>query len=61
MSFWSVILKDFTYSSYNALDTVWLISLEDEDFHCKICNGKQEVENDKFAVQEVDRDNKARR
>ncbi|XP_047178826.1 uncharacterized protein LOC124845721 [Vigna umbellata] len=47
---------------YNALDALRLVSFEDDDFHCESCNGKLEVESDKFVVQEAaDGDDNARR
>ncbi|RDX93282.1 General transcription factor IIE subunit 1 [Mucuna pruriens] len=47
---------------YNALDALRLVSFEDDDFHCESCNGKLEVESDKFAAQEGgDGDDNARR
>uniref|UniRef100_A0A0R0JR38 HTH TFE/IIEalpha-type domain-containing protein n=1 Tax=Glycine max TaxID=3847 RepID=A0A0R0JR38_SOYBN len=47
---------------YNALDALRLVSFEDDDFHCESCNGKLEVENDKFVAQEGgDGDENARR
>ncbi|ESW10335.1 hypothetical protein PHAVU_009G200700 [Phaseolus vulgaris] len=47
---------------YNALDALRLVSFEDDDFHCESCNGKLEVESDKFVVQEgPDGDDNARR
>lgn len=60
--FCSIILKDFNYFRYNALDALRLISFEDEDFHCESCNGKLEIESDKIAAQEGgDVDENARR
>jgi transcription initiation factor TFIIE subunit alpha len=47
-----LILGDFDYFRYNALDALRLLSYEDEDFHCERCNGKLEVESDKLAAQE---------
>ncbi|KAG5066442.1 General transcription factor IIE subunit 1 [Glycine max] len=47
---------------YNALDALRLVSFEDDDFHCESCNGKLEVESDKFVAQEGgDGDENARR
>ncbi|XP_027332502.1 general transcription factor IIE subunit 1-like isoform X1 [Abrus precatorius] len=47
---------------YNALDALRLVSFEDDDFHCENCNGRLEVESDKFAAQEGgDGDDNARR
>ncbi|KAL9314347.1 hypothetical protein ACSQ67_019799 [Phaseolus vulgaris] len=43
-------------------DALRLVSFEDDDFHCESCNGKLEVESDKFVVQEgPDGDDNARR
>jgi len=62
MYFCFIILGNFNYFRYNALDALRLISFEDEDFHCEHCNGKLEVESDKLAAQEGgDRDENARR
>jgi hypothetical protein len=63
MYFCSIILGNFNYFRYNALDALRLISLEDEkDFHCECCNGKLEVESEKLAAQEGgDGDENARR
>jgi len=52
MYFCFIILGNFDYFRYNALDALRLISFEDEDFHCELCNGKLEVESDKLAAQE---------
>lgn len=52
----------FELIRYNALDALRLVSFEDDDFHCESCNGKLEVESDKFVVQEgADGDDNARR
>ncbi|RHN42062.1 putative Zinc finger, RING/FYVE/PHD-type [Medicago truncatula] len=62
MYFCFIILGNFNYFIYNALDALRLISFEDEDFHCEHCNGKLEVESDKLAAQEgEDGDENARR
>lgn len=58
----SIILGDLNSFRYNALDALRLVSFEDDDFHCESCNGKLEVENDKFVAQEGgDGDENARR
>ncbi|KAI5660152.1 hypothetical protein M9H77_28945 [Catharanthus roseus] len=47
---------------YNALDALRLISMDDEDFHCEICNGVLEVDSGKLASQEIgDGDDNAKR
>lgn len=58
----SIILGDLNSFRYNALDALRLVSFEDDDFHCESCNGKLEVESDKFVAQEGgDGDENARR
>lgn len=58
----SLILRDLNSFRYNALDALRLVSFEDDDFHCESCNGKLEVESDKFVAQEGgDGDENARR
>ncbi|KAK1385433.1 HTH TFE/IIEalpha-type domain-containing protein [Heracleum sosnowskyi] len=38
---------------YTALDALYLVSSEDEFFHCKHCNGELVVESDKLAAEEM--------
>ncbi|KAL3512293.1 hypothetical protein ACH5RR_025010 [Cinchona calisaya] len=47
---------------YNALDAPQLVSMEDEYFHCEVCNGELVAESEKLTAQEMgDGDENARR
>lgn len=49
-------------SRYTALDACRLVSMEDEYFHCEVCNGELVAESEKIGSQEVgDGDDNARR
>ncbi|XLU99107.1 hypothetical protein S245_013447 [Arachis hypogaea] len=52
------------YAHIQCFDALWLISFEDDDFHCESCNGKLEIKSDKRAAQDggdVDDDARRRR